>query len=34
MIIEKFFPTVVYGKDVKLDNDQLTQDIINWSKKR
>ena len=32
MIIEKFFPTVVYGKDVKLDNDQLTRDIINWSK--
>ena len=32
MIIEKFFPTIVYGKDVELNNDQLTQDIINWSK--
>ena len=31
MIIEKFFPTVVYGKDVQLDNNQLAQDIINWS---
>ena len=32
MIIEKFFPTIVYGKDVELNNDQLTRDIINWSK--
>jgi len=32
MIIEKFFPTLVYGKDVQLNNNQLTQDIINWSK--
>jgi len=31
MIIEKFFPTLVYGKDVKLNNNQLTQDIVNWS---
>ena len=31
MIIEKFFPTVVYGKDVQLDNNQLAQDIVNWS---
>jgi len=31
MIIEKFFPTFVYGKDVKLNNNQLTQDIVNWS---
>ena len=31
MIIEKFFPTFVYGKDIQLDNNQLTQDIINWS---
>ncbi len=23
MIIEKFFPTIVYGKDVQLDNKQL-----------
>ena len=32
MIIEKFFPTLVYGKDVQLNNNQLAQDIINWSK--
>ena len=31
MIIEKFFPTFVYGKDVELDNNKLAQDIINWS---
>ena len=31
MIIEKFFPTIVYGKDVQLDNNKLAQDIINWS---
>jgi len=31
MIIEQFFPTFVYGKDVKLDNKQLAQDITNWS---
>ena len=27
MIIEKFFPTIVYGKDVQLDNNKLAQDI-------
>jgi len=32
MIIEKFFPTTVYGKDVQLDNNKLAQDIVNWSK--
>ena len=31
MIIEKFFPTIIYGKDIQLDNNQLTQDIVNWS---
>ena len=31
MIIEKFFPTLVYGKDVELNNHQLAQDMINWS---
>ena len=31
MIIEKFFPTLVYGKDVELNNHQLAQDIVNWS---
>ena len=32
MIIEKFFPTLVYGKDVELDNDKMTKDIIDWSR--
>ena len=31
MIIEKFFPTIVYGKDIQLDNNKMAQDIINWS---
>ena len=31
MIREEFFPTSVFGKDIKLDNDKLTQDIVNWS---
>ena len=31
MITEKFFPTIVHGKDVELDNNKLAQDIINWS---
>ena len=31
MIIEKFFPTIVYGKDVQLDNNKLAQDIIKWA---
>jgi uncharacterized protein (TIGR02466 family) len=31
MIIEKFFPTIVYGKDVQLDNNQLEQNIIKWA---
>tara|TARA_B100000579_G_C22762716_1_gene819799 strand:- start:79 stop:663 length:585 start_codon:yes stop_codon:yes gene_type:complete len=33
MIIEKFFPTLVYGKDIQLNNNQLAQDIVNWSNK-
>ena len=32
MIKEEFFPTTVYGFDVKLDNDKLAQDILEWSK--
>jgi hypothetical protein len=28
MIKEEFFPTTVYGFDVKLDNDKLEKDII------
>ena len=31
MITEKFFPTIVHGKDVELDNNKLAHDIINWS---
>ena len=31
MIREEFFPTSIFGKDVKLDNNKLAQDIINWS---
>ena len=31
MIREEFFPTSVYGKDIKLDNNKLAQDIVNWS---
>ena len=31
MIREEFFPTSVYGKDVQLDNNKITQDIISWS---
>ena len=31
MIKEPFFPTVVYGKDVQLKNQELAQHIINWS---
>ena len=32
MIKEQFFPTIDYGFDVKLDNDKLAQDILEWSK--
>ena len=33
MIREEFFPTSVFGKDIKLDNGKLAQDIVNWSNK-
>tara|TARA_R100000995_G_scaffold83968_1_gene61289 strand:+ start:116 stop:694 length:579 start_codon:yes stop_codon:yes gene_type:complete len=33
MIREEFFPTSVFGKDVKLDNNKLAQDIVDWSNK-
>jgi len=33
MIKEQFFPTTVYGKDVKLDNQMLANEIVMWSKK-
>ena len=32
MIAEGFFPTLIYAEDVKLDNQQLANDIIAWSK--
>ena len=31
MIREEFFPTSIFGKDIKLDNDKLAQDIVSWS---
>ena len=33
MIKEQFFPTRIYGKDVKLDNQLFANEIIEWSKK-
>ena len=32
MITEEFFPTLIHAEDVKLDNQQLANDIIAWSK--
>ena len=32
MIKEQFFPTTVYGKDIKLNNQELANHIVNWSK--
>ena len=32
MFAEQFFPTTIYGKDLKLDNKQLANEIIAWSK--
>ena len=31
MIKEHFFPTIIYGKDIQLDNETLSNHIINWS---
>jgi len=31
MMKEQFFPTIVYGKDIQLNNQELAQHIINWS---
>jgi len=31
MIKEQFFPTIIYGKDIQLDNNALANHIINWS---
>ena len=33
MIKEQFFPTTIYGKDVKLDNQLFANEIIEWSKR-
>ena len=33
MIKEQFFPTTIYGKDVKLDNELFANEIIEWSKR-
>jgi len=33
MIKEQFFPTNIYGKDVKLDNQLFTNEIVEWSKR-
>tara|TARA_R110000796_G_scaffold32863_2_gene85648 strand:- start:359 stop:937 length:579 start_codon:yes stop_codon:yes gene_type:complete len=32
MIKEQYFPTNIYGKDIKIDNNKLSEDIIKWSK--
>ena len=32
MIKEYFFPTTIYGKDVKLDNQLFINEIVEWSK--
>ena len=32
MIAEWFFPTFIFAEDVKLDNQQLANDIVAWSK--
>ena len=31
MIKEHFFPTIIYGKDIQLDNEKLSNHIVNWS---
>tara|TARA_R100001163_G_scaffold23804_1_gene19885 strand:+ start:1599 stop:2177 length:579 start_codon:yes stop_codon:yes gene_type:complete len=33
MIIESFFPTMIYGKDVNLDINLFEKEIVAWSKK-
>jgi len=33
MIKEQFFPTIIYGKDVKLNNELFANEIIEWSRK-
>ncbi len=33
MIKEQFFPTNIYGQDVKLDNQLFNNEIVEWSKR-
>ena len=33
MIVEQFFPTLIYGKDVNLDNNLFAREVIEWSKR-
>ena len=33
MIKEQFFPTTIYGKDVKLDNQLFANEIVEWSRR-
>ena len=33
MIKEQFFPTTIYGKDVKLNNQLFANEIVEWSKR-
>ena len=33
MIKEQFFPTIIYAKDVKLDNQLFENAVIEWSQK-
>ena len=32
MITQGFFPTLIHAEDVKLNNQQLANDIVAWSK--
>tara|TARA_Y100001937_G_C6947804_1_gene253240 strand:- start:36 stop:617 length:582 start_codon:yes stop_codon:yes gene_type:complete len=33
MIKEQFFPTIIYGKDVKLNNQLFANEIVEWSRR-
>ena len=33
MIKEQFFPTTIYGKDIKLNNQLFANEIVEWSKR-
>ena len=32
LLKEQFFPTIIYGKDLQLDNETLARHVIEWSK--